>query len=280
MKFPVVSLVVSALAISALYAGPTPITPSQLGYNSNVTFGPSGQPQYLICPSDVTGGCGGAFTENIGGTMPGINGINATIWCVDSQESVTWGQTYSAYIEDLNNSNGLFDANHVHYDGVTSVGSPAGWVYDLSGYGVSDPNSALTRFKLAAILISQYIPNDGMPTNTAENQSIQDAIWHLTENYTVSDLFNLNDPINVDTPPGYSDWIAYAAHILNTPGAFDFSQWAIVSGGWQPGTDFAGETAYQTFLVQLDAAPEPRFYGILLVGLLSLFLAYRRRTIS
>jgi hypothetical protein len=274
MTFRAVFLMASALAITSLYAGPTPITPSQLGYNSNVTFGPSGQPEYLICPTDVSGGCGGAFTENIGGTIPGINGINATIWCVDSQESVTMGLTYSAYIEDLNNANGLFDANHVHYDGITSTGA-GGWLYSLSGYGVSNPDSALTRFKLAAILISQYVPNSGMPTNSAENQSIQDAIWHLTENNTVADVPNLTNAINDGTPAGYADWIAYAAHILNTPGAFDFSQWAIVSGGWKPGTNFAGETAYQTFLVQVT--PEPRFLGLLLVGLLSIFgVVYRR----
>lgn len=270
MKFPIVFVLALTPAITALYAGPVQITPAQLGYQSSVTFGPSGQTEYTVCPADVNG-CGGAFIETIGG-------INANIWCVDSQESINWGTTYSAYIEDLNGANGLFDANHVHYDGVTSyTGGVGGWSYSLSGYGVANPNSAQTRYELAAILITQYAPNDTMPSNNAENQSIQDAIWHLTENNVAPDL---TDPINVSVPGGYSDWIAYAAHILNA-GGFDFSEWAIVSGGWQPSPTYFTGTQYQTFLVQVDATPEPRFYGILLVALMSICgVIYRRRMAS
>jgi hypothetical protein len=270
MKLPIVFLLASALALTSLYAGPVPITQGQLGYQSSVTFGPSGQPEYTICPTDVSG-CGGAFIENIGG-------INANIWCVDSQESINWGTSYSAYIEGLNGANGLFDANHVHYDGITSVGA-SGWVYDLSGYGVSNPNSAQTRFKLAAILISQYVLSDTTPTDNTENRSIQDAIWHLTENNPAGDVFNLNQPINVGVPAGYADWIAYAASVLNTTPTSFFDQWAVISGGWEPSPNYFTGTQYQTFLVQVT--PEPRFYGLLLVGLLSVCgIVYRRRIAS
>lgn len=269
MKFSFVCLLaLGASALTSLYGGPVPITPAQLGYNSSVTFGPSGQPEYLVCPADVNG-CGGAFTENIGG-------INATIWCVDSQLMINWNTTYSAYIEDLNGAPGPFDANHVHYDGITSHTSSPNWLYDLTGYGVSNPDTALTRYELAAILISQYVPADNMPLNNAENQSIQDAIWHLTENDTLA-AASLSDPINVGTPSGYADWIAYAANTLNT-GGFDFSRWAVISGGWDPVNYFSGHSQYQTFLVQVT--PEPRFYGVLLAALLGLCgVIYRRRVI-
>lgn len=286
MKFSILFLLASALAITSLYAGPVPITPGQLGYNSSVTFGPSGQPEYLICPSDLSGlGCGGAFTENIGG-------INATIWCVDSQESVTWGQTYPAYIEALNGANGLFDANHVHYDGITTTGSPSGWAYALSSLtsvAVTNPNSAQTRYELAALLISQYEPADSIPVggtdcstsgNPAQcqvNRDIQDAIWHLTENYTVSPVPALSSLAN--DAPGGVNWVTYAAQQLSTTPSSFFDQWAVVSGGWAPGTYFAGQTGYQTFLVQVT--PEPRFYGLLLVGMLGLIgIVYRRKVTS
>jgi hypothetical protein len=270
MKFLIAFMLVAGVAITSLYAGPVPITPAQLGYQTPVVFGPSGQPEYLICPADVPDGCGGAFTENIGG-------INATVWCIDSQLNVSYGNTYSAYIEGLNGANGLFDANHVHYAGVTTfTGGAGGWSYDLAGYGVASPNSAQTRFELAAILISQYVPNDSVPTNSPQNQSIQDAIWRLTENNAAP---SITDNIAVGTPSGSTDWIAYAASLLTTTPSSFFSQWAVVSGGWQPSTYFAGQQAYQTFLVQVT--PEPRFYGLLLVALLSLCgIVYRRRMAS
>jgi len=267
MKLIITFGLVLAFTITGLYAGPVPITTAQLGYQNPVQFGPSGQPEYMICPGDVNG-CGGAFIENIGG-------INANIWCVDSQLDASFGGSYPAYIEDLNGANGLFDPNHVHYDGITTVGG-TGWSYALSGYGVANPNSAQTRYELAAILISQYVPSDSMPTNTPQNQSIQDAIWRLTENNTAP---SLTDPINVGTPAGYSDWIAYAASLLTTTPSSFFDQWAVVSGGWDPVNDFIGHSGYQTFLVQVT--PEPRYYGLLLVALLSLCgIIYRRRMAS
>jgi hypothetical protein len=266
----------TALTLASLCAGPVPITPAQLGPNTganDVVFGPSGQPEYLICPADVNG-CGGAFTERIGG-------INATIWCVDSQLGAHWGDTYPAYIEDLNGTPGPFDKDHVHYMNVTTfTGGLGGWSYSLGGLGLATPDSARTRYELAAILISQYIPNSAMPdggsscgtATCTENKSIQDAIWRLTENNNATP--NLSGAINVATPAGYTDWIAYAAHMLSTEPSSFFDQWAVVSGGWD-GTTFSG-TQYQTFLVQVT--PEPRFYGLLLVGLLSLCgIVYRRR---
>jgi hypothetical protein len=258
-------IALTALTLASLCAGPVPITPAQLGPNigaNDVVFGPSGQPEYLVCPTDVSG-CGGAFTERIGG-------INATIWCVDSQLSANWGDTYPAYIEDLNGTPGPFDANHVHYAGVTTAG-PGGWSYSLSGLNVGiDPNSAKTRFELAAILISQYQPGASMPDNTAYNQAIQDAIWRLTENNSAQTLTN----------PNADAWVTFAENSLNSMSSASvssfFSQWAVVSGGWDPTTFFSGQHQYQTFLVQVT--PEPRFYGLLLVGLLSLCgIVYRRR---
>lgn len=260
------------VAATCLSAAPVAITPSQLGVQ-NVTA--TGFP-YLICPTDVASlGCGGAFTANIGT----IN--NATIWCVDSQLDVTQGENYTAYVERIQppSPNPNFnDGNNVRYGSITSsnINTTPHWLYDLSTYGVNNPDQALTRYELAAILISQYQPKDDMPGNTSTNQSIQDAIWHLTENSSVSTQPNLNGPINTGVPSG-SDWIAYAVSVLRG-GTFDFSQWAVVSGGYDPthNTLYTDSRAVQTFLVQVT--PEPRFYGVLLVGLLALVaIVYRRR---
>lgn len=261
-----------ALVVTSLSAAPVAITPGQLGIQ-NVTA--TGFPN-LICPADVASlGCGGAFTANIGT----IN--NATIWCVDSQLDVSQGQNYTAYIERIQppSPNPNFnDGNNVRYGSIatSNTSSTPHWVFDLSGYALSNPDQALTRYELAAILISQYQPNDGAPLNNSTNQSIQDAIWHLTENTSFTQP-NLNGPINVNAPAG-GDWISYAVSILNS-NTFDFSQWAVVSGGYDPVSNslYTDSThAVQTFLVQVT--PEPRFYGVLLVGLLALVaIVFRRR---
>jgi hypothetical protein len=272
---------------SGAYAADVPITPSQEGFqNVEATGFPN-----LICPADVASlGCGGAFQENI---ASGLNQVqNATIWCVDSQLDVTQSESYVANVQSLATTPAsTFDqTNTVRYGGITSSGS-GGWIYSLSGYSAlsgDSPDNALTRYELAAILISQYIPSDGAPANNAENQSIQDAIWHLTENGSVSTQPNLTGAINVDAP-GSGDWIAYAASILNG-GGFNFSQWAVVSGGYNcPGGTLtlanctldapSSGGAVQTFLVQVttgtggggNPTPEPRFDSMLLVGMLGLF---------
>lgn len=284
-------LAVLAVATSAAFAASVPITPSQEGLQNVQATGFPNE----ICPADVASlGCGGAFQETIGS----VN--NATIWCVDSQLDVTQSESYIANVESLATPAATFDnSNTVRYGGIDSSGS-GGWIYSLSGYTLpsADPaNDALTRYELAAILISQYVPSDGDPLNNTENQSIQDAIWHLTENGSVGTQADLTGAINVDVPAGYSDWIAYAAAILNANPNYAWNQWAVVSGGYggggcsstlvstpgdtpaQLGCTLAAGTPVQTFLVQVNGTgggfqsptPEPRFYGVLLVGMLGLY---------
>jgi hypothetical protein len=253
----------------SVYGAAVPITPSQLGQQTvhinSYTYLFSG-----------TGAGGGAFNEQIGP-------YNATIWCVDSQLTAAGiGSNYTAYIEDLNGYPAAFDSNHVRYENITTLGG-SGWTYSFavgSGnytggnhLGAAQNTDAQIRYRLAAILISQYVPNDGAPLDNAQNNSIQDAIWELTAH----NGHTINQSINVNNPSG-NNWIDYAIGILNA-GTFDFNQWAVVSGGWNPSTYFSGQTAYQTFLVQVT--PEPRFYGLLLVGVLSLCgLLYHRKAES
>lgn len=261
-------LAFAALALiggCALQAAPVPITPNQFGIqNVQATSFP-----YLICPGDVNG-CGGSFTENIG---TGANQVsNANIWCVDSQLDVTRNESYTASIVSLKTPAASFDnGNLVRYGNVTT------WTNSLGGYGLSSTD-ALTRYRLASILLDQYVATPDQPANNAQNKSIQNAIWELTENG--SNALNLSSvSIATNVPAGYTDWIAYASHVLNQ-GNFNYGGWAVVSGGYDTtnNTLFApGKgVAVQTFLVQVT--PEPSFYGILLLGLAGLFIAAYRRT--
>jgi hypothetical protein len=265
--FLVALVMILAVGTSVAYAAPVPITINQFGFQHvQVTGFPN-----KVCPADVASlGCGGAFQENIGSVA------NATIWCVDSQLDASQNQSYIANVVSLATPAASFDqANNVRYGGISTSGSP-GWLYDLSSYGVSNPNFALTRYELAAILISQFEPSSDTPSDNQRNQSIQDAIWHLTENGSVAAQPNLSGTISFGLPSG--DWIGYAANILNT-GNFDFHQWAVVSGGYQctdPSAPSLGTctmsgadgNGVQTFLVTVT--PEPRLNGVLLIGLLTL----------
>ena len=270
MKFRLLfASALTALLITSLHAGPVPITPSQLGVQSISSLTQNGAG---VCDSAV-GGCGGGFSATVAGTP------NVTIWCVDSQ--LFDRSAYTANIVSLNTPDVTFDdGTQVRYGSIASHTTSNHWLYDISGIaGVSNADEALTRYRLAAVLITMYMP-EAAPTNASNvnNHDIQLAIWQLTENNTIT----LKDPsqgingepvLNSGTLESF--WISKAAGML---GDFNFSGWAVASGAYDSvnKTLMGPPNAIQTYLVQVT--PEPRFYGILLIGLLSLAGAiYRRR---
>ena len=275
----IVPMVLLALPAVYVQAAPVAITPSQLGVQSVKATGFPNE----ICPAGVNG-CGGAFTENIGGGSSKVV-LNATIWCVDSQLDVTNDESYTASIVSLNTPAASFDnKNTVRYGDVKG----STWANSLIPYGLStsstiDTTDALVRYRLAAILINQYAPMSNTPANNAENQSIQRAIWRLTDNTSVPGTPDLSGPININVPKGSSDWIAYAANVL-THGTFNFGQWAVVSGGFNGVTlDVPGGagTPVQTFLVEVT--PEPNFYLLLIIsvaGMLTIAVGRRKKSLS
>ena len=228
-----------------------------------------------VCDSSV-GGCGGGFSATVAGTP------NVTMWCVDSQLFDQPG--YTANIVSLNTPDVTFDnGNQVRYGDIASHTTGNHWLYDISGInGVSNPDEALTRYKLAAILITMYMPQVN-PSNASNpnNHDIQLAIWQLTENSTIT-MKNSSQGTNgepvLNSGTLESSWITTAAGMLN---GFDFGEWAVASGAYDSvnKTLVGPPNAIQTYLVQVT--PEPRFYGLLLVGLLALSgIIYRRRVTS
>jgi hypothetical protein len=263
----------AALAISSLCAGPVPITPAQIGPNQSVaglTLNNAG-----ICNVQNVGGCGGAFTATVGG----IGGV--TLWCVDSQEFDQ--ANYNANIVSLQTPAVTFDnGTQVRYGSIVSsnTATTPHWLYDISGIaGVTNSDLALTRYELAAILISMYKPQQA-PTDASNinNDAIQQAIWQVTENSSIAAGRNVSQGTNGQPDLGALEntLITSAASMLGT---FNFGGWAVVSGGYAGGVLQGPPNAVQTYLVEVT--PEPRFYGLLLVGLLSLFgIVYRRRVTS
>lgn len=241
-----------------------------------------------VCVQNI--GCGGSFDANI---SPVANQpwspttLNATIWCVDSQLSAN-SAPYTAYVRSLAWDNGVLNAMTVdkfddsRYVRYGDVGEPGGgtWDYSLVGSGYTafqngvDPLNALTRYRLAAILITQYTPTLDNPSDTSYNDEIQVAIWKLTatnaSNVSLAESNTGVSNTNVKT------WINYAIGVLNS-NTFNFNYWAVISGGYDVTTGRLlnnSGSMYQTFLVK---TPEPRFYGLLLVGLLTGFGLMTRR---
>ena len=257
-------LTFTALAVTSVYAGPVPISPSQLGVQniSNLISNPASGG---IC--DVIPGCGGAFTATIGPIS------NVTLWCVDSQEFDK--SSYTANIVSLNTTpdTAFDDGTQVRYG---SVGNGGGnWLYSVSG--VSNQNDALTRYKLAAILITMYSPQQA-PVDNPNNDAVQQAIWQVMENTSIAP----GQPgTNGEPNLGSASSLITTAESMLAAG-YNFSGWAVVSGAYVPGSPIGAlsdSTRVQTYLVEVT--PEPRFYGVLLVGLLSLCgLIYRRPTVS
>ena len=270
MKLPIACvLTLLALPITSLYAGVGAITSAQLGVQTvaGLTLNNGG-----ICNVQNVGGCGGGFTATVGGIA------NVTLWCVDSQEFDQ--PNYTANIVSLSKPAAAFDdGTQVRYGSIASSNTAVSphWLYDISGIaGVTNPNNAQTRYELAAILITMYNP-EAAPTDASNvnNDAIQQAIWQLTENSSIAAVRNVSQGTNGQPDLGglESSWITTAAGMLGT---FNFGNWAVVNGAYANGALLGPPNAVQTYLVEVT--PEPRFYGLLLVGLLSLFgITYRRR---
>jgi hypothetical protein len=269
MKVSSLFLLIPAMAVTSLYAGPGMITPAQLGVQtvSGLTLNNAG-----ICNVQNVGGCGGGFTATVGGKA------NVTLWCVDSQEFDQ--PNYTANILSLNTPAATFDnGTQVRYGSVgqSPVLSNGNWLYDLSGI-VSNSNNALTRYELAAILITMYQPQEA-PTDASNpnNDAIQQAIWQVTENNTIAAGRNVSQGTNGQ--PNLGSLSSLVATAVTELGTFNFNNWAVVSGAYSNGALLGPPNAVQTYLVEVT--PEPRFYGLLLVALLGLCgIVYRRRVAS
>ncbi len=263
------SLIFLALTVAAtvVLADPAPISnPNDIGLARSLVLmdTPAGSSQLGVG--------GGEFA----GT---INGDSTLFWCVDDQEEFTSGDSGYGNVTLLQNVGA--DANSVKYGNVTNGGTPA-WTNTSDMFdSVALPSDATDRFAMAAYLVSEYngfvrSESGAVVANTAQNLAIQEAIWSLTNNSSLSGGFSTisgNDSDN--TTDQY--WIHQA--LLNYAGV-NLGDWAVVS--WT--TDSSGNLNLrddkQTFLVQVAPTPEPRLYGILMLGMAGLCFFARRRQLA
>jgi hypothetical protein len=265
MKFTLMFLTLTAGAAVVL-ADPAPISTSNLGLAQSLVLSntPAGSSQL---------GVGGGEFQ---GT---VNGASTLFWCVDDQEEFYFGD--SGYGNVIQLQNVAADSNYVRYGNVTNGGTP-GWTNTSDTPDSTPlPSDATDRFAMAAYLVSQYngfvgSESGAVVQNTSTDLAIQEAIWTLTNNSSLSGGFSAitgNDSDN--TTDQY--WIHQA--LLNYA-SVNLADWAVVS--WT--TDSVGNLSWQsnkqTFLVQVAPTPEPRFYGFLIVAMAGLFFFARRRQLA
>jgi hypothetical protein len=266
MKF---SLMILTLTVSATvaFADPAPITSSSdigLGRSLVLSDTPAGSSQMGVG--------GGEFA----GT---INGYSTLFWCVDDQEEFTFGDSGYGNVTLL--STVASNASTVKFGDVTNGGTPH-WTNTTDTFdSTALPSDAASRFEMAAYLVSEYngfVSNESgaVVANTSVDLAIQEAIWSLTNNTSLSGGFNTisgNDSDN--TTDQY--WIHQA--LLNYAGV-NTADWAVVS--WT--TDSLGnlnlQNPKQTFLVQVAPTPEPSTYGFLAAAMAGLVFFARRKQLA
>jgi len=266
MNFTSIFLLLTAGSVLAL-ADPAPLSnPNDLGLaRSLVLIGtPAGSSQMGVG--------GGEFAGS-------VNGDSTLFWCVDDQEEFYAGDSGFGNVTLLQNVGAL--SNFVKYGNVTNGGTP-GWTNTSDTFdSVGLPNDAASRFAMAAYLVSQYngfVSSEAgaIVANTAQDLAIQHAIWSLTANNSLPAAFSTisgNDADN--TTDQY--WIHQA--LLNYAGV-DTSKWAVVSWTTDSLGNLDSRANKQTFLVQVAATPEPRFYGLVMLGMMGLCLVVRRRMVA
>ncbi|PWU03835.1 MAG: hypothetical protein C5B51_18095 [Terriglobia bacterium] len=265
---------------AAAFGAPAPLPTNLLGVQTINNI-------QLPNPICISGECGGAFQAGVGGASP-----LATLWCVDSQEFVSLGQTYTANIVLLSDSTKMGDGTQVRYGNVTgnagntsqTDASPGNWDFDIHD-AFNSYNTALSRYTLAAFLISQYTPTPQGPADTAQNEAIQRAVWRIMSNTNAHLAAQINTGLNLGGGdistgvPANGNWVAYAeAQLHANPNLINLNGWAVVSGAYANGNLLNGANAIQTYLVQVAVpVPEPGFFALLALGVAGVVTKARRR---
>jgi len=259
------------------FGAPLQIPPSLLGTHfvafDNTSFPSFHLTQKLLGPFPEYGG---SFQANIyeNDTLSSPP-VRATVWCVDYQLDVGVGTAFTENIERLSDVTAPLDPAVRYGDTANPWSTP---LTDLSNSGYVTTTVAY-RYALTAALITQYENSSGViapdaPENNLRNRAIQAAIWYIIYNteYTPGATwpgFNITD----GAPAGYNDWVQWAETNVNS---VDKSSWAVISGPAEAnGSLITPNGSVQTFLVQV--APEPTFYGMLILGFGGLLAARRRR---
>ncbi len=269
----------SLLLAAGLWVGTASADPIPVGVfgganviaNTPVTVkGAPPNPSYPVNFTFRSGG--GTFTGTGGGFAATVDGINTLVWCVDSEEDISFPTSYHGDLVQL--SAVASNPNYVRYGNLAA----SAWSLGLG----SPYDTPAARYFMAAYLVSQY---EGMPNGPSADdmtdRALQTAAWELTFNNSVTPGFGLTFSQIQSGGVTYSganltnfqnmvagDISGAQACLINPSScaSFDPANWAILSGDVDAGGNLR-TPGYQTYMVRLSSVPEPSTLG-LLVGVL------------
>ncbi len=198
--------------------------------------------------------------------------LNIEIFCVDfANEIIVPKANYSANLTSI--TSGGFNAATTRFGSNTNwrtvtIADDAidGGSDDVADSGFINAATALGRYQMAAYLVSQY--NRPAGNNTANN-GIQTAIWKIL------------NPSNCSAAPVSADASAaleQAAVWYNTTISADrdsyLANYRIVSDSTMTA---CGPVLCAGFQEQITMVPEPKYVGLLLMGLFALFSIHLRK---
>jgi hypothetical protein len=198
--------------------------------------------------------------------------LNIQIFCVDFANDIIVPQNnYSANLTPVTSSG--FNAASTRFgsntswrtvtiaDDATDSGSN-----DLADSAIINAANALGRYQMAAYLVSQYNLPAG---NTAANNGIQTAIWTILDpsSYSAA-LFSADPSAALEQAAVWYNTTSVAArdsYLMN---------YRIVSDSTMAA---CGPVLCSGFQEQMTVVPEPKYVGLLLMGLFALFSIHRRK---
>lgn len=216
-----------------------------------------------------------------GGAQATLNGVPVNIYCDDFDNSLALGTDTSAYVTALSTTANLSDTRFgnmpaAYFNVPTLSTNNKTTSTDTADESFLQTANALTRYELAAYLVSDYNPTGG---NSTQNNEIQEAIWQLLDPTVEGAPFNPDSFSASGYTPEIEQAIAWYQGIDSNTAALNafLSQFDIVSPtnmtfDYAAGVGGLGLGGFQEQIVYAPTpTPEPRnmvgFLAVLLVGI-------------
>lgn len=220
-----------------------------------------------------------------GGAQATLNGVPVNIYCDDFDNNLALGTDTTAYVTGLSTTANLSDTRFgnlpsADFNVPTLMTGNHTTSTDTADETFLQSASALTRYELAAYLVSQYNTKGG---DSTQNNEIQEAIWQVLDPTVEGAPFNPDSLTPSSYTPEIEQAIAWYQGIQSNTAALNgfLSQFDIVSPNY-PNMQIDGAGlglgGFQEQIVYAPTpTPEPRNAAAGLALVLAAAMAWRRK---